>query len=159
MILGTEGASGNLRRFENVLSSVSCIKDEWQFNRLGRQYCRSLLFDCGWKWIRRIASSWRAKLSGESESSDADVLRVSVTRGSGHICQGKLNCISPPFGGRRRMWYIRRWWKVGRAECSSGWNEWCHVSQGGPSTCPREREPRGTFYGGSHIKVKKMLWW
>ena len=39
----------NLRRLGNVLSSVSCIKDEWQFRRLGRQYCRSLLFDCGRK--------------------------------------------------------------------------------------------------------------
>ena len=60
MILGTGGASGNLKRFENVLSSVSCIKDEWQFRRLGCQYCRSLLFDCGQKWIRRITSGWWA---------------------------------------------------------------------------------------------------
>ncbi|RVW26159.1 Retrovirus-related Pol polyprotein from transposon 297 [Vitis vinifera] len=28
----------------------------------------------------------------------------------------------------------------------SGWNERCHVLQG-PSTCPRKREPRGTFLG------------
>ena len=35
MILSTGDASGNMRRFGNVLSSVSCIKDEWQFRRLG----------------------------------------------------------------------------------------------------------------------------
>ena len=47
MILGIGDASGDLRRFGNILSSVSCIKDKWQFRRLGRQYCQSLLFDCG----------------------------------------------------------------------------------------------------------------
>ena len=94
-------ASGDLRRLGNVLSSVSCIKDEWQFRRFGRQYCRSLLFDCGRKWIWRIASVWRAKLSGESELSAADVLRVSATRGFGHVWLGKLNRPPLPFGSRR----------------------------------------------------------
>ena len=74
MTLGIRDASSNLRRLGNVLSSVSCIKDEWQFRRFGRQYCWSLLFDCGRKWIRRIVSIWRAKLSKESELSAADVL-------------------------------------------------------------------------------------
>ena len=64
MTLNIRDASGTLRRFGNVLSSVSCIKDEWQFRRLGSQYCRNLFFDCGRKWIRRIASIWRAKLFG-----------------------------------------------------------------------------------------------
>ena len=50
---------GCVRRPEktwNVLSNVSCIKDECQFRRLGRQCRQSYLFYCGRKWIRRIAS-------------------------------------------------------------------------------------------------------
>ena len=160
MILGTGGASGNLRRFENVLSSVSCIKDEWQFRRLGRQYCQSLLFDCGWKWIRRIASIWRAKLSGKSESLATDVLRISVTEGSGHVCSGKLNRLPLPSGNRRRLWSTRRWWNVGRTEFRlwdiqrkwdvnrteflPRWNELCHASQEG-RLCVQGR--------GSHVTL------
>ena len=103
MTVNIGDASGDLRRFGNVLSSVSCIKDEWQLMRLGRQYCRSLLFDCGQKWIRRIASIWRAKLSEESESLATDVIRISVTEGSEHVCPGKLNRHPLPSGGRRRL--------------------------------------------------------
>ena len=69
---------------------------------------------CGRKWIRRIASVWRAKLSGESELSVTDVLRVGATRGSRHVCPGKLNRPPLPFGGRIRMWDIRRSQNVGR---------------------------------------------
>ena len=114
---------GCVRRPEktwNVLSNVSCIKDEWQFKRLGRQYCQNYLFDCGWKWIRRIASIWRAKLSGESESLATDVIRISVAEGSGHVCLGKSNRPLLPSGGRGRMWNIQRKWDVDRTE----WRLW-----------------------------------
>ena len=124
MILGTGGASDNLRRFENVLSSVSYIKDEWQFRRLGRQYCRSLLFDCGRKWIRRIASIWRAKLSRESESLATDVLRISITEGSGHVCSGKLNRPPLPSSNRRRLWSTR-----GDGGMSARQNFGCEISE------------------------------
>ena len=40
MTLNIGDASGNLRRLGNVFSNVSCIKDERQLRRLGRQYCR-----------------------------------------------------------------------------------------------------------------------
>ena len=169
------------------------IKNEWQFRRLDRQCYRSLPFDCGRKWIWRIASVWRAKLSGESELLAADALRVSATRGSGHVWPRKLNRPPLPSGIRRRMWDIRRRWNVGRIEFRMwdirrklnvgriefwmwdiqrrwnvgrtefrmwdiqrrlnvgrteffpGWNELCRASQGGPSACAREREPRGIF--------------
>ena len=100
------------------------FKDEWQFRRLGCQYCWGLLFDCGRKWIQRVVSVWRAKLSGESESLVANVLRISVTGGSGHVCPRKLN--RPPLlsGNRRRLWSIRRRRIVCRIEFPSGWNEW-----------------------------------
>ena len=163
MTLNIWDASGALRRFGNILSSVSCIKDEWQFRRLGRQYYRSLLFDCGLKWIQQIPSVWRAKLSGESELSAADALRVSPIKGSGHVWPGKLNRPPLPSGVKRRMWNIRRkwnvdrtefrmWdirrrWNVGQTEFFPGWNELCRASQGGPSACAREREPRGIFLG------------
>ena len=39
MTLNIGDVSGDLRKLENVLSNVSCIKCEWQFRRLGRQYC------------------------------------------------------------------------------------------------------------------------
>ena len=123
MTLGIRDASSNLRRLGNVLSSVSCIKDEWQFRRLGRQYYRSLLFDCRQKWIRRIASIWRAKLSGESESLATDVLRISVTGGSGHVCPGKLNRPPLPSDDKHWLWSTRRWWNVSRTGLPSGWNE------------------------------------
>ena len=105
----------------------------------------------GGKGIRRIASIWRAKLSGKSESLATDVLRISVTEGSGHVYPGKLNRPPLPSGDRRQMWDIRRMWNVGRTEFRmwdirrrwnvgrtefrmwefpSGWNERCHVSQG-----------------------------
>ena len=116
MTLNIGDVSGDLRRLGNVLSNVSCIKDEWQFRRLGRQYCQSYIFYCGQKWIQRIASIWRAKLSGESELPATEVLRVGATRGSGHVCPGKLNRPPLPSGGRRRMWNIRRRWNVGRIE-------------------------------------------
>ena len=149
MTLNIRDVSSDLRRFGNVLSSVSCIKDDWQFRRLGRQYCRSLFFDYGWKWIQRIASVWRAKLSEESELSAVDVLWVSAIRGSRHVYPGKLNRPPLPSGGRRRLWNIRRRWNIDRTEFlprwnelwfPSGWNEWefpsgwnerCHGSQGG----------------------------
>ena len=106
--------SGTLIRFRNILSSLSCIEDEWQFRRLGRQYYLSLLFYCGRKWIRRITSVWRAKLSGESEMVAADVLRVRAIKVSRHAWPRKLNCPSLSSGGRRRLWNIRRRWNVGR---------------------------------------------
>ena len=56
MTLNIWDVSGDLRRLGNVLSNVSCIKDEWQFKRLGRQCCQSYLFNCGRKWIQWIAS-------------------------------------------------------------------------------------------------------
>ena len=36
---------------------------------------------------------------------------------------------------------------VGRTEFLPGWNEPCRTSQGGPSVCAREREPRDIFLG------------
>ena len=130
MTVNIGDASGDLRRFGNVLSSVSCIKDEWQLMRLGRQYCRSLLFDCGRKWIRRIASIWRAKLSGESESLATDVIRISVTEGSEHVCLGKLNRHPLPSDSRHRLWNIQKRWNFGRTEFRM-WDirvEWVRIS-------------------------------
>ena len=69
----------NIRKLQE---NFRCTVQKW---RLGRQYYQSLLFDYGRKWIRRIVSVWRAKLSGESELLAADALRVSVIRGSGHV--------------------------------------------------------------------------
>ena len=150
MTLNIGDASGDLRRLGNVLSNVSYIKNKWQFRRLGHQYCQSLLFDCGRKWIRRIASIWRAKLSGEA-------VRVSVTRGSGHVCPGKLNRWPLPSGDRCRMRSIRRRWDVGWTELRL-WDirmEWVRISvrvewamprvARGTSACPREKKPRDTF--------------
>ncbi|RVW94101.1 hypothetical protein CK203_038220 [Vitis vinifera] len=45
----------------------------------------------------------RAKLSGESESLTTNVLRISITEGSGHVCLGKLNRPPLPSGDRRRI--------------------------------------------------------
>ena len=70
----------------------------------------------GGKGIRRIASIWRAKLSGKSESLVTDVFRISVIEGSRHVYPGKLNRPPFPSGNRRRMWDIRRMWNVGRTE-------------------------------------------
>ncbi|KAL6327614.1 hypothetical protein AAG906_022024 [Vitis piasezkii] len=77
------------------------------------------------------------KLSGECESLATDVLRISVTEGSGHVA-GEVEASSSPIR-RRRI---------------SGWNEGEFPSGGmsdatyrkGPSACPREREPRGTLW-------------
>ena len=144
MIGGLQGEFGDLDikyLKQNISKSRSKIlgsfkRTPWHYAkwRLGRQYYQSLLFYCGWKWIRRIASVWRAKLSGESELSAADALRVSAIRGSGHVWPGKLKRPPLPSGVRRRMWYIRRRWNISRIEFLPGWNELCHASQGGPST-------------------------
>ena len=64
---------------------------------------------CPGKRYQRI----RTCLSEEAESSATDILQVSVTGGSGHVCPGKLNRRPLPSGDRRRMWYIRRWWNAG----------------------------------------------
>ena len=112
-------------------------------------YYLSLLFDCGRKWIRRIASVWQAKLSGESEMAAADVLRVRAIRVSGHAWPGKLNRLPLPSSGRRiQMWDIRMRWNVGRIEWRL-WDirvEWAipRVARG-TSACPRERKPRDAF--------------
>ena len=88
-------------------------------------------------------------------------LRVSAIRGSENVWPGKLKRPPLPSGVRRRMWNIWRRWNVGRTEFRMwdirrrwnvggtkflpGWNELCRASQGGPSACAREREPRGIF--------------
>ena len=59
---------GNIRKLQE---KFRCTVQKW---RLGRQYYQSLLFYCGRKWIRRIVSICRAKLSGEFELSAADAL-------------------------------------------------------------------------------------
>ena len=43
-------------------------------------------------------------------------LWVSAIRGSRHVWQGKLKRPSLPSGIKRRMWNIRRRWKVGRTQ-------------------------------------------
>ena len=46
----------------------------------------------------------------------SQTIRVSVTRGSGYVCPGKLNRLSLSPGDRRRLRNIRRRWNVGRTE-------------------------------------------
>ena len=116
----------------------------------------------------------RAKLSGESESLTTDVLRISVTEGSGHVCPGKLNCPPLPSGDRIPDVRYPGGWNVNGQDSGceiSGWME-CRpdrisdmrypggmrenfrpggmsdaTCRKGASACPREREPRDTFLG------------
>ena len=67
-------------------------------------------------------------------------LQVSAIRGSGHVWPGKLKRPPLPFGVRRRMWYIRRRWNVGRIEFLPAWNELCCASQWGLSAYARCRD-------------------
>ena len=103
----------------------------------------------GRKWIRRIASIWRAKLSGESESLATDVLRISITEGSG--------CEIPGEGGTSARQ---------NSGCEiSGWNEWefpsgCNgamkLNLTSGSNRPRPWAPRHGL--GSRISVGEAHW-
>ena len=117
MIGGLQGEFGDLDikyLKQNISKSRSKIlgsfkRTPWHYAkwRLGRQYYQSLLFDCGQKWIRQIASVWRAKLSRKSELAAADALRVSAIKRSEHVWSGKLKRPLLPSGVRHRMWNIR----------------------------------------------------
>ena len=144
MILSMCDAPGDLRRFVNVPSSTSCIEDEWWFKGLGQKRCQSCFLDSVRKWVWRIESVWWVKLFGESESSAADVLWVSVASGSGHVLPGKLNSAPLPPDSKCLMRDIRRKWIVCRT-ASPRWNEWWRVSVGGLSAWLAERKPRGRF--------------
>ena len=43
----------SVENIAKLQEKFSCTVQKW---RLGRQYYQSLLFDCGRKWIRRVAS-------------------------------------------------------------------------------------------------------
>ena len=71
-------------------------------------------------------------------------------RGSWNVFLSHLAVRYPDVKCRRtefRMWNIRRRWNVGRIEFLPGWNELFHASQGGPSACPRCRDPSPWWHG------------